>query len=102
RVRLLLIPLGTGNDFARTLDLPWDPAAAVGLLDRGQERRVDLVHCRSADAADRYIINAATGGFSEQVHQRLDPDMKKQWGPLAYLRAAVQAMGEVCSYDARV
>src|SRR5690349_2851406 len=40
---LAVLPLGTGNDFARTLAVPLDPLAAVELLRTGTPRAVDVV-----------------------------------------------------------
>ena len=39
---LLIIPLGTGNDPARTLELPDDPAQGLQLLETGRTRPLDL------------------------------------------------------------
>ncbi|MFP4144715.1 MAG: diacylglycerol/lipid kinase family protein [Phycisphaeraceae bacterium] len=89
-VQFLLVPLGTGNDLARTLSLPDEPEAAMALLDVGVERRVDLVRAELGGQV-RWYVNAATGGFSERVHEKLTPAVKAAWGPLAYLRAAVEA-----------
>lgn len=38
-----LVPLGTGNDFARTLDIPLEPAAAAEVVLAGHERELDVV-----------------------------------------------------------
>ena len=38
-----IIPAGRGNDFARTLGIPFAPADAAGVLARGRERTVDLI-----------------------------------------------------------
>ncbi len=103
RCRLAIVPLGTANDFARTLQLPADdPIAALALLDTGIEHRIDLVdsHEVRPGGRQRYIINAATGGFSEVVHDYLDKDVKQRWGALAYLRAGLDAMPEVCYHAA--
>lgn len=112
RCRLAVVPLGTANDFAHTLGVPVDDLpAALAVLDEGggEERRVDLVRScrldaeRGAGAGEdrvRYVVNASTGGFSEVVHDRLDDDLKRRWGALAYLRAAVDAMPSAVYYDA--
>lgn len=109
RTRLAIVPAGTANDFATTLGLVQDdPDAILAVIDRGVERRVDLIHSATdnssdgGDASSRLIINACTGGFSEVVHDKLTPDVKRGWGPLAYLRAAVDAMPEICWHDTAI
>ena len=37
-----ILPLGTGNDFARSLDIPLNPRRAARLLGAGEISRVDL------------------------------------------------------------
>ncbi len=87
RAALAVIPLGTGNDFCRTMAIPLDPVAAVALLRTGQPRAVDVAKL----GGDRtgFMVNAATGGFSGRVAADVTPDLKAFWGPLAYLRGAV-------------
>lgn len=49
--RLGIIPAGRCNDFARTLGLPRDPAAAARLLHRAVARPVDLLRAGSGAVA---------------------------------------------------
>ena len=98
---LLMIPAGTANDFARTLQLPADPTAALAVLEHGREARIDLVEVTD-DQGTYYMLNAATGGFSEQVHDHLTDQMKHNWGALAYLRAAAQAVQNPRLYYAKL
>ena len=46
----------------------------------------------------RYFVNVSTGGFSGLVDQKLTPEMKKTWGPLAYLRGAAAALPKLRAY----
>src|SRR5215208_1038082 len=39
---LAVVPGGRGNDFARVLGIPKDPAGAVALIAAGHERAIDL------------------------------------------------------------
>ncbi|MFQ5401527.1 MAG: diacylglycerol/lipid kinase family protein [Anaerolineae bacterium] len=53
-VRLGVIPIGSGNDFAYGLGIPLDLEAAVARLFQGQPRRVDLA--RVEDDRGRYAF----------------------------------------------
>ena len=94
--RVGLIPLGTGNDFARTIEVPTDLATAIDLIVTGETRAVDLVRVTSDEV--RYFVNVSAGGFSGLVDEKLTPNMKKTWGPLAYLRGAAAALSELRAY----
>ena len=94
--RVGLIPLGTGNDFARSIGIPADVDAAIDLIRTEQTRAVDLVRVTSDEV--RYFVNVSAGGFSGLVNEKLTPEMKKTWGPLAYLRSAAAALPELRAY----
>jgi YegS/Rv2252/BmrU family lipid kinase len=94
---LAVLPLGTANDFARSIGVPSDLAAACAVAARGSVRHVD-VGC----AGDRPFINAASVGLSTRVTRRLTRDLKRHAGPFAYPIAAATEVGDPRPFHARL
>jgi diacylglycerol kinase (ATP) len=97
---LAVFPLGTGNDFARTLGVPTGLDSAIEQILAGRTQAIDLVRVTSDSV--RYFVNVSSGGFSGVVDEKLTPEMKRTWGPLAYLRGAAAAFAELRGYTATV
>ncbi|MFN0018447.1 MAG: diacylglycerol/lipid kinase family protein [Pirellulaceae bacterium] len=91
-----ILPLGTANDFARTINIPADVAAAVEILLAGHKQPTDVIRYTSTET--RYFINVSAGGFSGQVNEALTDEMKQAWGPLAYLRSAAGVLPNLTDY----
>lgn len=98
RARLGLLPLGTGNDFARTINVPADLEASLAILQEGRTRATDVGRATFGGKC-RHFINMAVGGFSPIVSERAD-EAKERWGPLAYLRGAIGALPELSGFKA--
>src|ERR671916_1292336 len=96
-VILGLLPLGTANDFARTLRIPDDVEGACDAIANGKVVDVDL-----GLAGSNYYVNVASAGLSVGVTQALSPWMKKRVGPLAYSMAAVKAFLNHEPFSARL
>ena len=74
-----LIPLGTGNDFARALEIPLDPAEAAATLLAGSPRRMDLI----VDELGGVVVNSVHAGASAQASRR-GARWKERLGPFGF------------------
>jgi len=103
RACLGLLPMGTGNDFARTIGVPNDLEGALAVLREGRMRAVDVARAQIGDTAGRgrCFLNMSAGGFSGEVSERAS-DAKDRWGPLAYMRAAIGALPELKGFLTRI
>lgn len=88
-----ILPLGTANDFARSLGIPMDVGAAVRLLTEGQVATVDVGAFTAAGAPPRYFVQAATMGvgvdFARLAAQQA---VRRRWGKLTYVAATALAL----------
>ncbi len=87
RKPLAILPLGTANDLARTLNLPADIPAACQVITAGHTRRIDLGRVNG-----KHFFNAASVGLSVTITVGLSKERKARFGVFAYLIAAVEAV----------
>lgn len=92
-----ILPLGTGNDLARSLGIPIDPLAAAAVIGDGHVQRIDLGRVN-----DRLFFNAASIGVGVGVTRRLSYELKQRWGPLAYGIAVITALRDARPFGARI
>ena len=98
-VKLGIVPAGTGNDFAGGLGIPSDPADALEIIAAGRTIRADVMRLRKGKMEVTRLLNAASGGLSSALDEKMDSDMKSRWGRLAYLVAALRSLADVKMYD---
>jgi YegS/Rv2252/BmrU family lipid kinase len=82
---LAILPGGRGNDFARTLGIPRDPAGAAATIANGRERAIDLGAC-----GERAFVGIASCGFDSDANRianatRVPGDAAYLWGALRAL-----------------
>jgi diacylglycerol kinase (ATP) len=82
-----ILPLGTANDLARTLNIPTNLEDACRLITAGKVQHIDLGWVN-----DHYFFNVASLGLSVQITEKLTQEAKRRWGVLAYAIAAVQVL----------
>jgi len=86
---LVLLPLGTANDFARSAGVPLEPAQALALLEV-PARAIDL-----GGVGEQMFLNMATGGFGSLVTANTSEDLKKLLGGAAYLFTGLSRFSEL-------
>ena len=95
-----LLPLGTGNDLARSLRLPDTLLDIIELIEREEHRPLDLIEVspsslKGCGKGRCFAVNAANGGNAELTHEIVDDEIKQRFGALAYLIAAIRALAEL-------
>lgn len=90
--RIGLVPCGTGNDFARGVDVPLEPIDAAERIIAGRSRKLDLL----VDDDDHVVVNAVHAGIGAVAAERAQ-GLKERLGKAAYpvgaLLEAVRAEG---------
>lgn len=88
-----VIPTGTSNNVARSLGLPLELDAAIGLFADGKVATVELGHLREDSGHSDYFVQAATVGlhteFAKLATQR---SLRRVFGRMTYLAATVGAL----------
>jgi YegS/Rv2252/BmrU family lipid kinase len=82
-----VLPLGTANDFARTIGLPLEPEAAAKIIVAGKAQVVDL-----GEVNGHLFFNVASIGFSAELAAELSEKAKKRWGVLGYGMVAARLL----------
>jgi diacylglycerol kinase (ATP) len=83
-----LIPLGTGNDFARAMDIPLDAEEAARLLVEGEVRPVDLI----VDELGGIVVNNVHVGAGAQASRR-GARWKERLGSIGYGKLNLGRLG---------
>nr|WP_307000004.1 diacylglycerol kinase family protein [Sphingomonas sp. SORGH_AS_0879] len=79
-VMLGVLPLGTANSFARSLNIPLDIEGAVEVIRTGRPRRIDL-----GMIDNDYYANCAAMGISPKIAETVPHGLKRVAGRLGYL-----------------
>ena len=92
-----VLPLGTTNNFARSLGLPLHLPAALRILTEGKVADVDLGH-----VAGRHFANLTSLGLSVQVAEHVPHPLKRILGRAAYPLTALALLPRHRPFTARL
>jgi YegS/Rv2252/BmrU family lipid kinase len=92
-----LVPLGTGNDLARTLGVPLDPTEAARAVLTGRPRALDLV----TDDAGGVVVNVVHLGVGAEAARKAVA-LKERLGAAAYAVGSVAAGAGATGWHLRV
>ena len=78
--KLGILPSGTGNDMARTLNIDFDPVKAIDTIINGNKKNIDVGFVN-----DRLFLNIASIGFDAETVKNTESVKKKIRSNIAYI-----------------
>lgn len=90
-----VLPLGTANDFARSIGIPSEPEAAARVIVDGFTHNVDVGYVN-----DHAFFNVASVGLAADVAKSLTSDHKRRFGPLSYALSAINILAQTKPFHA--
>jgi YegS/Rv2252/BmrU family lipid kinase len=85
RIPLIVFPLGTANNLARTYELPFDPKLVPEMIESGQVVDIDLGVVNGI-----YFLSVAGLGLSTEVNKNVPAWLKRYLGVLAFILTALK------------
>lgn len=87
-VTLGILPLGTGNNFAKQIGIT-DIKSGFDILERGDRRRIDL-----GQADGHLFVNSCVAGLTAESSSETSPELKRRLGVLAYVITTFRSVPE--------
>jgi len=85
KIPLAILPTGTINDFAATLNLRNNFNSLFELINNKKIKKIDV-----GKVNDEYFINVCSGGFITTIPHKTDAKLKNKLGKVAYYLKGIQ------------
>lgn len=92
-----ILPLGTANDFARTIGIPENLSDACVTISDGAIRELDV-----GSVNGNYFLNNAAIGLPAEVAARTNPALKQRFGIFAHMIAALPVLVKMHAFTAQL
>lgn len=92
-----IIPMGTVNDLARSLNIPLDADDAIKLLIRGAKKAIDV-----GLVNDRYFTNFIIIGHAAKAIHEVESSEKSKLGSFAYFIEVAKKIAEDSTFQAKI
>lgn len=82
-----IMPVGTGNDFSRNLNIPSDPGQALDLILKGNTNGVEV-----GESNGHHFLNISSVGFDVEVLVNIDRIRKVVKGNIGYILSVIYTL----------
>lgn len=93
-----IIPSGTANDFARSLNIPHDLKRCLDIVLQGKIKEVDI----GIVNGKKYFLGTCAGGLFVNVSFNTSSELKRSFGPLAYYLKALSEVKNLKPFEVNV
>lgn len=89
-----ILPSGTCNDFARSLNIPLNLDEAAENILKGKSKSINI-----GKVNDRYFTNFVGVGLITDIAENINSEVKNKLGKMSYYTSTIKSLGEKEQFD---
>ena len=98
-----VMPIGSGNDWIKSLDVPHDLEKVIKLIETGSFDQMDVVKVAASGGKTAWMANCGGTGFDSHVCERVNHQKERGMrGKLIYLNALRHTMSHLARLNLKV